>query len=236
MKDKIDQIGNKRKGKTFEQRFVDELNRQCDGKDIAIMNKVLRERLGWMDDNFDKIRNSLIKKGIVKAAPGQGGKTKFVNYSNIRVSKKLFKIFISYSHVDEILKNKLLQHLKPLERINLIEIWSDLKIKPGEKIDPVISKEIDNADIVLLLVSVDFINSEYCNNIELERAIENHNSGKSRVIPIILRNCLWKHSPFGGLSSLPKDAKAVVSWGDQDEAFTNTVNAIHELINDMLEC
>lgn len=223
-----------KRGKTFEQRFLDELQRQCDGQDVAILNKTLRLQLGWQDETFDKVRAALINKELIKAAPGQGGKTRLVNILAEPKKIQALKVFVSYSHADENLKNNLVQHLKPLERLGLIQGWHDRMIKPGEEFGEVISNELEKSHIVLLLVSVDFINSKYCYEIELNRAIEMHQSGKSRVIPIILRNCLWHHSPFGGLNALPKDGEAVVSWKDRDEAFTSIAKAIHTVALDLI--
>lgn len=224
-----------RRGKTFEQRFEEELARQCAGQDIAILNKNLRAQLGWRDERFDKVRKSLIEKGVIKAAPGQGGKTKFVNVHASRKTKKALRAFISYSHADESLKDHLIQHLKPLERLGLVDAWHDRKIKIGDDFNKVIAQEIEKADLIFLLVSVDFINSAYCYDIELDCALERHERGSARVIPIILRNCLWNHSPFGGLQALPKDAQAVMSWPDRDEAFTTVAQAVHELAVELLD-
>ena len=228
-------LKEKKRGKTFEQRFLDELTRQCDGQDVAIQNKVLREQLGWLDERFDKVRSGLIKAGSIKAAPGQGGKTKFVDFQVPKTSKKSLKAFISYSHADEPMKDQLLQHLKPLERLGLISNWHDRMIKPGDNFSNIISSEIESSDIIFILISIDFINSKYCYDIELSRAIEIYNEGKTRIIPVIIRDCLWNHSPFGGIQALPKDAKPIVSWPSHDEAFTNVAKAVHELAVELLE-
>jgi hypothetical protein len=214
---------------SFEERFLNELARQCDGQDVAILNRVMREQLGWQDERFDKVRAGLLKKGVIKAATGHGGKTRFSNFHEPKPKLKALRVFVSYSHADEGLKDRLLQHLKPLERLGLISSWHDRMIKPGDTFGEVISKELESAEIVLLLVSVDFINSKYCYEVELNRALEQQQSGKTRVIPIILRDCLWTHAPFGGIQALPKDAKAVSSWPDVDEAFTSVAKTVHEL-------
>jgi hypothetical protein len=223
-----------KRGKTFEERFLEELARQCAGNDVAILNKTLREQLGWQDERFDKVRAGLIKKGTIKAALGQGGKTRFSEFHFPKPTKKSLKAFISYTHADEALKNIFLQHLRPLERLGLVESWHDRMIKPGEVFAEVISKELDSADLIFILVSVDFVNSKYCYELELTRAIERNNKGEAKVIPIILRNCLWNHSPFGGLLALPSDGKAVASWADRDEAFTTIAKAVHELATELL--
>jgi hypothetical protein len=77
---------------------------------------------------------------------------------------------------------------------------------------------------VLLLLSIDFINSSYCYDIELDKALEQNDGKKCIVIPVILRACMWQHTPFAKLQALPKDAKPVCAWLDRDEAFVNVVN------------
>lgn len=221
--------------KTFEERFLAELESNPDAIAGGVTTARLRDTLGWNEDSFRRTRKKLIDKGLVKAAPGHGGKTKLVNAPPLAPSKKkALKAFISYSHVDEALKNSLLAHLKPLERLGQIESWSDRSIKPGESIDEEIKKQLESADLILLLVSVDFINSKYCYEVELEKALERHAAKELRIVPVILRSCLWQLSPFGKLLALPKDAKAVKSWPDQDDALTNIASSIHYLIEEIL--
>jgi len=144
-----------KRGKTFEQRFLDELARQCNGQDMAVLNKNLRAQLGWQDERFDKVRTGLIKKRVIKPERGQGGKTKFATFHETKPTKKSLKAFISYAHADEAMKNQFLQHLKPLERLGLIEGWHDRMIKPGDNFSEVISTELDDANIIFLLVRLE---------------------------------------------------------------------------------
>jgi hypothetical protein len=151
------------------------------------------------------------------------------------VTSERLKIFISYSHVDEELKKELVKHLEPLRHREMIEEWHDRKITAGKEWSEEISKELSSADIILLLISIDFINSEYCYGTEMERAMELHQKGEARVIPIILRNCLWQYTPFAKLQALPKDAKAVQSWSDRDEALTDIVGGIGRVAEELRE-
>lgn len=222
-----------KRGKTFEQRFLNELARQCGDQDIAILNRVLRQQLGWMDERFDQVRRDLIKKGTIKAAPGQGGKTKFAAFKPHEPAKKALKAFISYAHGDEALKDRLLAHLKPLERLGLVDSWHDRRIRPGDDFAKAIDGALDEASLIFLLVSVDFINSNYCYDIELGRAMERMGPGV-KILPIILRQCLWNHTPFGGLLAMPKDGKAVLSFEDPDEAFTEIAISVRDMAREML--
>jgi hypothetical protein len=101
---------------------------------------------------------------------------------------------------------------------------------------PAVKREAEEDwNIILLLISIDFINSEYCYDTEMERAMERHQKGEARVIPIILRSCLWQYAPFAKLQALPKDAKAVQSWSDRDEALTDIVDGIGKVAEELLE-
>jgi hypothetical protein len=86
---------------------------------------------------------------------------------------------------------------------------------------------------VLLLVSADFINSDYCYSIEMEEALKKHESGKARVIPIILRPCIWNSLPFGKLQALPKDAKPVTTWSNREMAFVDITKGIQKAVEDI---
>ncbi len=136
------------------------------------------------------------------------------------------EVFYSYSHRDEELREKLNTHLSLLERQGVISGWHDRKIGAGRDFDQEIKKSLESAGIILLLVSADFLASDYIYGIELKRAMERHESGDARVIPIIMRPCDWPHAPFGKLVALPKDGKAVTSWHNRDEAFTDIARGI----------
>jgi hypothetical protein len=75
--------------------------------------------------------------------------------------------------------------------------------------------------------------SDYCYDIELKRALERHESNQARVIPVILRSVDWQRSPFGKLAALPKDGKAITSWQNEDEAFTDVVKGLRRVIDNL---
>ena len=112
--------------------------------------------------------------------------------------------FISYCHKDEALKDQLRAHLAPLRRESLIDAWHDRRIAAGDRFDRGISSAVESADVILLLVSSDFIDSDYCYDVELRRAIERHELGDAMVIPVILRACAWQETRFGQLRATPK--------------------------------
>jgi hypothetical protein len=116
------------------------------------------------------------------------------------------RIFFSYSHVDEALRDRLERGLAMLHHEGLIESWHDRRIIAGDELDPAI--DLEKADVILLLVSPDFLASRYCFGIELRRAMERHKARTARVIPVILRPCEWNRAPFADLLAAPKDGKA----------------------------
>jgi TIR domain len=135
-------------------------------------------------------------------------------------------LFFSYSHRDEALRDQLETHLAMLKRQGFIETWHDRRIVAGEAVDHTISANLERADIILLLVSPDFLASDYCYDREMARALERHNAGVCAVIPVILRPCDWRDAPFGGLMATPKDGKPITQWPDMDAAFLDVTTAI----------
>jgi|TARA_B110001454_G_scaffold133059_1_gene123887 hypothetical protein len=143
------------------------------------------------------------------------------------------KVFISYSHVDEQFRKELNTHLSLMKRNGEIETWDDRKIVPGEEWCEEISNSLEVAEIILLLISPDFISSDYCFDIEVARAIEKHNEGTAAVIPILLRVCDWKSAPFSKLQALPAEAKPIKKWDDSDEAWNDVVNGIRTTLTEL---
>lgn len=145
----------------------------------------------------------------------------------------LVKVFYSYSHKDEILRNELETHLKILSRRGLISSWHDRQIDAGEDWKRKIDDNLDSAHIILLLVSSDFISSDYCWEKEMNRAIERHKKGEAVVIPVILRDTNWKGAPFAEFQALPKDAQAVTSWSNKDSAWRDVSEGIERVVENI---
>jgi hypothetical protein len=135
-------------------------------------------------------------------------------------------LFFSYSHRDEDLRDEIEVHLAMLKKEGLIEAWHDRKIPAGDEVDARIDDKLEAADVILLLVSPDFLASSYCYDREVQRAMERHEEGAARVIPVILRPCDWKNAPFRKLLAAPRDGKPVTKWPDRDEAFLDVVQQI----------
>jgi cell division protein FtsA len=140
------------------------------------------------------------------------------------------KLFYCYSHVDKALRDDLDLRLKPLERLGLVKSWYDGEITPGSPWAEEIDNHLNTADIILLLISPEFIASDSCFSEEMVQAIARHDAGDACVIPILLRPTLWQDAPFSKLQMLPKGAQAVTSWPDRDEALLHVTKGIDKAI------
>lgn len=142
------------------------------------------------------------------------------------------KVMISYAHEDEMLLKQLKMHLKPLEREGLIELWYDRDIDAGTMWEQEIKQHLDEAQIIMLLVSPDFLNSEYCYGTELKRALERHEQGVAYVIPVILRPVYWL-GVLGQLQALPKDALPITEWQNRDGALYNVTEGLRKVVTSL---
>jgi hypothetical protein len=136
------------------------------------------------------------------------------------------RLFYSYSHNDETFRVELEKHLAVLRRTGVIDAWHFRQIPPGHEWEGEIDQHLEAAQIILLLISPDFLSSNYCWEVEGRRALERHQQKLSAVIPVVLRACDWIHSPFARLQALPTNAKAIASWSDKDEALTDVAAGI----------
>jgi len=149
-------------------------------------------------------------------------------------------VFISYAHRDERLKERFLVHLAALKRERLIGVWHDQMLKPGEHLDRSIENELAAADVVILLISPDFINSDYCTEKEMQRAFARAKVGRCKAVAVILKPCGWRNIPIdeeggrlGDFLVTPRDGKPVTQWPQGREAAWDSVVAdIRRLISD----
>jgi hypothetical protein len=144
-------------------------------------------------------------------------------------SKKTIEVFFSYAHEDEKLRDQLEKHLKLLQRDGVITTWHDREITAGSEWAGQIDQRLNSADIILLLISADFMASDYCHDVELKRAIERHEANEAVVIPIIVRPVDWTGASFSKLQALPKNAKPITRWPDRDEAWLNVAQGIRKV-------
>jgi molecular chaperone DnaK len=139
--------------------------------------------------------------------------------------------FVSYSHKDERYRQALDTSIAQLKRNGLISVWYDRKILPGQQWDKEIDKSLEMADIILVLVSPDFLASDYAYTREMQKAIERHHAGLTTVIPVILRPSDWRHSPLGELQALPSNGRPISIWSKRDQAWLNVVDGLRRLVS-----
>src|SRR5436305_801385 len=148
--------------------------------------------------------------------------------------KREIKLFYCYAREDRPLRDELEKHLSWLKRRYQLTNWHDREILPGEEWEQAIDTHLNTAQLILLLISSDFMASDYCYGKEMQRALERHRAGTCRVIPILMRPTYWEEAPFSSLQLLPINAIPVTRWPDRDEAFQNVVTEISRTIKDLI--
>jgi len=130
------------------------------------------------------------------------------------------ELFCSYSHEDRLLQRRFHAHTADLRRRKQVQVWTDQRIGAGGDWEGEIDAHLNTADLIVLLISADFMNSDFCYTKEMTRALERQAAKEARVIPIIIQPCDWTDAPFAALQALPPDAKAVTLWPNQEEAWS----------------
>lgn len=222
--------------RTDEQIFLDTLVYMSGSPHSRVSSHALSQELGWNEDRYRRNRSRLVDAGLIKGVTGgPGGSLELIkgveelagNKPNVLGSEPI-SAFVSYSHADAKLKSELLKHLSPLVRLNLVSHWHDGEIKPGDHWEKAIADKLTSAKLVLLLISSDFIASDFCYDKELGVALERDKNKTARVLPVILRPCLWSELPFGELQATPPAVKPVTSWSSPDEAMMEVAKAVRE--------
>jgi O-acetyl-ADP-ribose deacetylase (regulator of RNase III) len=152
-----------------------------------------------------------------------------------RIREKGVEVFISYAHEDEAWCDALRKHLSSLRQEGVITDWYDRKIGAGADWDQDIAAHMESARVILLLLSPDFMYSDYIAEAEIPRALELHRAGKARVIPVAIRAVDWQQGPLGKLNALPKDGRPVDSWSNRDEALYEVAQGIRRELEQLFE-
>ena len=140
------------------------------------------------------------------------------------------RLTICYSHRDRGLRGELDKHLAMLRRTGVIEMCHDRRVGCGENLGRLFDAGLESADVILLLVSPDFLASDYCYDVEARRALERRKRRGACVIPVILRPCDWRVTLFGKLPAAPADGRPVTTWRNRDEAFLSVVKIIRGFV------
>jgi len=143
------------------------------------------------------------------------------------------RVFMSYSHKDEKLRDELEVHLSMLKRQGVIDVWHDRRMMPGDHIDEAIKAELEKADIILLLISPDFLASDYCYEIEKNQAMDRHHRNEARVVSLILRPCEWVQTDLGKYLVTPTDGKPITQWPNRDSAFLDVTKSLRRAVEEI---
>lgn len=143
------------------------------------------------------------------------------------------RVFVSYAREDAELRTELNLHLASLRNDRSIVVWNDVEILPGENWDTTIRQQLEGADVIVMLVSAHFLASDYCQGVEVRRALQKHDAGSVRVVPVLVRATDWQRSPLGRLQALPSNARAVTSWNNRDEAWEDVAIGVRRLIEEL---
>jgi TIR domain/Putative peptidoglycan binding domain len=150
------------------------------------------------------------------------------------VGKGPLKLFLSCAHGDRDIVTELRKHLAPLRHEQIVTDWYDFELTPGHDWDREILSQLESSDLVLVVVSADFVASNYAYGRELGLALDLHDQERLRVLPVIGRNCRWQNLPFARLQVLPEGAVAISSWENRDDAFVSVVLGVERVAREIL--
>lgn len=194
------------------------------------------ERLGmlsvqeYFDGEFVQVNVNSFLTGVDLASADRRSRMKLGMESQLGRAETV-KAFISYSHRDERHRQALESHLKVLRSAGLLELWHDRRIEPGEEWQGEIDAAMEEADIVIFLVSADFLASDYCGDVEMARAIRRHEDGSCTIVPVIVRDSNWRSSRLSSYQALPADGKPITRWSNRDTAWRAVADGIEQIIN-----
>lgn len=172
------------------------------------------------------------------------------NFTDLLQSKEMFwqfpfrnvenpnalKTFIMYARKDKRYREELEEHLAPLIRAGKISLWSDREIQPGEVWDKIIKENLQKSELVLMLISIDFFNSDFIEDTEMKIAFNRFENGESRILPIIVRPCAWKEYPrLASIQVSPEGGAPVSQAKNKDEAWTEIVHHIRKIADDFIQ-
>jgi TIR domain/Effector-associated domain 11 len=200
------------------------------------LNRINASILSLLDSDDIDLPNNEQYKNVNKNNHGIPATPPSVSPKILNLKKP--KVFVSYAHDDMAMLRDMQKMLQILKRNGTIDIWTDSEILPGQNWSQVIKDSLINADIVLLLLSASFLNSDYIWRNEMQIALKNSKERKSVAIPIILRPCLWREvDGLGELQALPMNDEGrllpITKWEDKDEAWMKVAEGLKKVIENL---
>ena len=150
-------------------------------------------------------------------------------------TEKRCRVFVSYARVDEPYRRRLEVHLAQLRRDGLVEVWSDQAVKAGSDWERDIQHRLTTADIVILLVTPDFVASHYCFDKELPEALRRHEEEGVRILPVHVKTVDLANLPFGKFQGLPADLRPIVAWRRADDAWSQVARWVRRAAEEILQ-
>lgn len=206
---------------------------------LAQWNKGEKDHLLGLTDNSEwgKIYNKLTYAALalLSEASPEISQSNPAEPVSVQSTPNTLRLFLSYARADATLKQRFDVHLAGLKRSGKISTWSDPDIEPGADWAQTIKQQLADADIILLLVSPDFMASDYIWGVEIEAAMQRHREGKALIIPIFLKDTVWQDAPFARLQGLPRDGKAVNQHPDPEPVLAAIAKEIRTAIDKKLD-
>ena len=144
------------------------------------------------------------------------------------MERRTLKLFTSYSHQDERHFKNFKKHLITLKRNKIIDDFDDYKLTAGDLVDNELYDMIEKSDLIVFLISIDFINSEYCFNQELKQALDRLDNDEIRIIPIVVEKCKWQNTILGKYLSATKNGEPVSKYDDENDAWCEVIESIEK--------
>ncbi|RML69891.1 Toll-interleukin receptor [Pseudomonas syringae pv. syringae] len=161
-----------------------------------------------------------------------------IKFKHITTGKNMttaVKVFVSYSHLDKSYLDSFERCLSNMRRHNEISTWTDKDVTAGEEWRNKIERNLEEAEIIILLISPDFMHSGYCYDVEMGKALQHHREKKAKVIPVYIRATDVKGSIIAELQGLPEDRRPINQWDDKDGAWKNVVEGLRLSIAEYLQ-
>lgn len=149
--------------------------------------------------------------------------------------QRRLRLFLSYSHKDAGLRDVFQENLALLEQDGLLEWWFDGKILPSAEWDKEIRNELENADIIVFMVSTTFLNSKYIRGVEMTRALKRRKANEAELVTVVLEDCAWKEREFTKYQLVQPDGRPVRKWSRHRSAFNEVEKKLREVIRSILE-
>jgi hypothetical protein len=187
---------------------------------FSVLDEYIRDRTG---ENRANITRPLSLEGvrIVLAPDSINNKTSITGAISIFYA-------CSSSKEDLQLQEEIGKQLGFLRKQKLIDEWHSGKLEAGAEREAETRRRLENAQVILLLVSADLLASE--DDSIIVRAMERHREGTAIVVPVILRPVEWQETAFNGLVALPDEGRPITSWSNRDDAFLSVAKGIRKII------